>query len=332
MAGRYIVNDPSTAITEALEGLAAVHDRIVRLDAAANVILRVTPPSGPKVGVVSGGGSGHEPLHVGFVGRGMLDAAVPGEIFTSPPPDRIVAAALAAENGAGVLLIVKNYSGDVLNFRMAASELGARGIEVESVIVNDDVAVEDSEYTAGRRGVAGTVFVEKIAGAAAERGESLAAVAAVARRVVERTRSFGIALSGCAPLGGDPIFELPDGEMEVGVGIHGEPGRRRQPVAAATELAKLMFDAVHEDRPLAAGSRTLTLTNGLGGTTPIELFLLDRAFSTLCADAGLTRARKLVGQYVTSLNMRGASFTVMELDDELLALWDDPVETPAIRW
>lgn len=329
---QQLINDPEAIVEEALEGIAGAHPELLRLDAEARILVRADAPRPGRVGIVSGGGSGHEPLHGGFVGLGMLGAAVPGQIFSSPTPDRIAAAGHAVDGGEGVLLIVKNYTGDVLNFRMAAEELEDDGVRVATVLVNDDVAVEDSTHTAGRRGVAGTLIVEKLAGAAAERGEPLDRVAAIAREAIERTRSFGVALGPCTPPGREPLFELPPGQIEVGVGIHGEPGRRRQPLGTAAEVARLMFDAIVDDRPLARGSRVLTLVNGLGSTPLLELFGLDREVAVLCAGADLRRARSLVGEYVTSLDMIGASLTLTELDEALIELWDAPVRTPALRW
>jgi phosphoenolpyruvate---glycerone phosphotransferase subunit DhaK len=328
---QQILNRAEDLVDEALEGMAAAFPGRLRVD-SERVVVRADAPRQGKVGLVSGGGSGHEPLHAGYVGPGMLDAAVAGQIFSSPPPDHVVAAARAVDGGAGVLLIVKNYTGDVMNFTMAAEELEEDGIEVASVLVKDDVAVEDSTHTAGRRGVAGTVLVEKLAGAAAERGGSLERVKAVAEEAIDRTRSFGVAVGACTPPGGEQLFELPPGEMEVGVGIHGEPGRRRQPIASAAEIAAMMFEAIVEDRPLASGAEVLTLVNGLGSTTLLELFALDREVAALCAGAGLVRSRVLVGNYLTSLDMAGASLTMLELDDALTDLWDAPVETPALRW
>jgi dihydroxyacetone kinase-like protein len=285
------------------------------------------------VALVSGGGSGHEPLHAGFVGRGMLDAACPGEIFTSPVPDQMLAATKAVDGGAGVVHIVKNYTGDVMNFKLAAEDAADEGIAVESVLVDDDVAVQDSLYTAGRRGVGATVLVEKIAGAAAERGDGVEAVADVARRVNERARSFGVALSSCTPpAAGKPIFELPDGQIELGIGIHGEPGRRREPIRTAREIAEVMLEAILSDLEPSEGSRVLPFVNGMGGTPQIELYVLYGEVDRQLRAAGLEPVRRLVGSYITSLEMAGASVTVLHLDDELLSLWDAPVHTAALRW
>jgi phosphoenolpyruvate---glycerone phosphotransferase subunit DhaK len=329
---KKLLNDPADVVRESLTGLAAAHGDLLRYDAESQIVVRADAPA-DKVALVSGGGSGHEPMHGGFVGRGMLDAACPGEVFTSPVPDQMLAATKAVDAGKGVVHIVKNYTGDVMNFKLAAEDAADEGIDIESVLIDDDVAVQDSLYTAGRRGVGATVLAEKIAGAAAERGDDLAAVAAVARRVDERSRSFGIALSSCIPpAAGSPIFELPDGQMEVGVGIHGEPGRRREALGTAAEIAGLMVDAVTTDLAPSEGARVLAFVNGLGGTPQIELYLLYGEVERRLREAGLEPARNLVGSYITSLEMAGASLTLLELDDELTALWDAPVHTPALRW
>jgi dihydroxyacetone kinase-like protein len=330
---KKLLNDPENVVKESLAGLAAAHGDLLRYDAGAQIVVRSDAPVTDKVALISGGGSGHEPLHGGFVGLGMLDAACPGEVFTSPVPDQMLAATKAVDAGKGVVHIVKNYTGDVMNFKLAAEDAADEGIDVESVLVDDDVAVQDSLYTAGRRGVGATVLAEKIAGAAAERGDDVAAVAAVARRVNERTRSFGIALSSCIPpASGAPIFELPDGQMEVGVGIHGEPGRRREALGSASEIAELMVEAVAGDLNAADGAKVLPFVNGMGGTPQIELYLLYGEIERWLRDAGLEPVRNLVGSYITSLEMAGASLTLLELDDELTALWDAPVHTPALRW
>jgi dihydroxyacetone kinase-like protein len=329
---KKLLNDPSDVVKESLAGLAAAHGDLLRYDSDAQILVRADAPTG-KVALVSGGGSGHEPLHGGFVGRGMLDAACPGEVFTSPVPDQMLAATKAVDGGKGVVHIVKNYTGDVMNFKLAAEDAADEGIDVDSVLIDDDVAVQDSLYTAGRRGVGATVLVEKIAGAAADRGDDLASVASLARRVNERARSFGIALSSCTPpAAGAPIFDLPDGQIEVGVGIHGEPGRRREPLSSASELAELMLEAVLTDLGAAQGARVLPFVNGLGGTPQIELYLLYGEVDRRLRDAGLEPVRNLVGSYITSLEMAGASLTLLELDDELIDLWDAPVHTPALRW
>src|SRR5436309_3456280 len=269
---KKFLNNPEDVVKESLSGLGAAHADLVEIDVENQLVLRKNAPVAGKVALISGGGSGHEPLHGGFVGLGMLDAACPGEVFTSPVPDQMLAATKAVDGGAGVVHLVKNYTGDVMNFKLAAEDAADEGIAVESVLIDDDVAVQDSLYTAGRRGVGATVLAEKIAGAAAERGDALADVAGVARRVNAQARSFGIALSSCTPpAAGKPIFELPEGQMEVGIGIHGEPGRRRAPLGTAGEIAGLLVDAVLSDLAPAAGQRVLAFVNGMGGTPPLEL-------------------------------------------------------------
>src|SRR6476646_7253725 len=268
---RKLLNDPEQVVKESLVGLAAAHGDILRVDFDAQIVVRADAPREGKVALVSGGGSGHEPLHGGFVGRGMLDAACPGEVFTSPVPEQMLAATKAVDGGAGVVHIVKNYTGDVMNFKLAAEDAADEGINVESVLVDDDVAVQDSLYTAGRRGVGATVLLEKIAGAAAERGDNVITVADIARKVNGQARSFGVALSSCTPpASGKPIFDLPDGEIEIGIGIHGEPGRRREPVRPAHEIADLMVEAVVSDLAPESGSKCLVFTNGMGGTPQLE--------------------------------------------------------------
>jgi len=329
---KKLINDPQDVTSEAVAGFVAAHSDIVtQLDGL--VVARVGGAVQGKVGVISGGGSGHEPLHAGFVGVGMLDAAVPGAMFTSPTPDPILEATRAADGGAGVLHIVKNYTGDVLNFETAAELADAEDIEVATIIVNDDVAVEDSLYTAGRRGVAGTVLVEKIAGAAAERGDSLAGVLSIAERVNANVRSMGVALTACTvPHAGKPSFELGEDEIEIGIGIHGEPGRHRIPIASANEITDMLLDPVVEDLGLAAGEKVLLLVNGMGGTPASELSIVYLHARQRLEAMGAEVARSLVGNYVTSLEMQGASVTVLRLDDELTELYDAPVRTAALRW
>ncbi len=330
---KKFINDPETVVPEALAGMAAAHAGLLRVDLENQLVLRAEAPVQGKVGLVSGGGSGHEPLHGGLVGLGMLDAACAGAVFTSPVPDQMAAATRAVDGGAGVVHIVKNYTGDVLNFRMAAELAEDEGLRVESVLIDDDVAVQDSLYTAGRRGVGATVLAEKLAGARAEQGGSLADVARVARRVNERARSFGVALSSCAtPASGTPIFDLGPDEIEVGVGIHGEPGRRREKLAPAHEIVGMMLDPILTDLKPAGGSSVLAFVNGLGGTPLIELYLLFNEVSKQLGEQGVTVGRSLVGNYITSLEMAGASITLLALDDELTSLWDAPVKTAALRW
>jgi dihydroxyacetone kinase-like protein len=283
-----------------------------------------------KAAIVSGGGSGHEPMHGGFVGYGMLDAACPGAVFTSPTPDQVQAATEAVDGGAGVLHIVKNYTGDVANFEMAA-EL-AEGASVRAVVINDDVAVEDSLYTAGRRGVGGTVLAEKICGAAAERGDDVDAVVALCERVNANVRSMGMALTSCTvPHAGEPTFELGDDEMEIGIGIHGEPGRHRMTLESADQITERLLTPIVEDLPFEHGDRTLLFVNGMGGTPLIELYIVYRAAANLLSDRGITVERRLVGDWITSLEMAGTSLTLLRLDDEMIELWDAPVHTPAMR-
>jgi dihydroxyacetone kinase-like protein len=330
---RKLLNDPEQVVKESLVGLAAAHGDILRVDADAQIVVRADAPREGKVALVSGGGSGHEPLHGGFVGPGMLDAACPGEVFTSPVPEQMLVATKAVDGGAGVVHIVKNYTGDVMNFKLAAEDAADEGISVESVLIDDDVAVQDSLYTAGRRGVGATVLAEKIAGAAAERGDDVAGVAGVARRVNKRSRSFGIALSSCTPpAAGKAIFDLPAGEMEVGIGIHGEPGRRREALGTAKQIAAIMVEAVLSDLSPGAGARVLPFVNGMGGTPQLELYVLYGEVERELRAAGVEPVRRLVGSYITSLEMAGASLTLLELDDELTGLWDAPVHTAALRW
>jgi dihydroxyacetone kinase-like protein len=330
---KKFINEPADVVKESLTGLGLAHADLVRIDLENQLVLRKDAPVSGKVALISGGGSGHEPLHGGFVGRGMLDAACPGEVFTSPVPDQMLAATKAVDGGAGVVHIVKNYTGDVMNFRLAAELAEDEGIEVESVLTNDDVAVEDSLYTAGRRGTGVTVLVEKIAGAKAEQGASLAEVASVARRVNDRGRSFGVALTSCAtPAAGAPTFDIGPDEMEFGVGIHGEPGRRRGKIRSAAEIVEEMTQAILADLMPAEGSNLLAFVNGLGGTPAIELYLVYAELGKQLDRHGLTAARSLVGNYITSLEMAGISITLLELDDELTALWDARVHTPALRW
>jgi len=330
---KKLINDPADVVSEALRGIEAAHPEL-RVDHVHKIIYRGDAPRPGKVGLISGGGSGHEPLHGGFVGRGMLDAACCGEVFTSPVPDQMLEATKSVDGGAGVLHIVKNYTGDVMNFEMAA-ELAATetGVEVVSVVTDDDVAVQDSTWTAGRRGVGVTVLLEKIVGAAAEEGRPLKEVADIAREVNANGRSMGIALTSCTvPANGKPTFELGETEMEVGVGIHGEPGRSRQPLAPAREIADLLMEPILEDLPFRRGDGVIAFVNGLGGTPLIELYLLYGEVARILADRGITPVRSLVGPYITSLDMAGASVTLLRVTDELLRLWDAPVNTPALRW
>jgi len=327
---KKLINAADEVLVDALAGVAAAHPSL-SVNVEERYITRAGGPTPGKVSLVSGGGSGHEPLHGGYVGYGMLDAACPGEVFTSPVPDQILAATKAVDGGAGVLHIVKNYTGDVLNFQMAAELADDEGVRVEAVVVNDDVAVENSTWTAGRRGTGATVFVEKIVGAAAERGADLATAAALAREVNDRSRSFGVALSACTvPAAGKPGFELAEDEIELGVGIHGEPGRARGRLVPAKEIAAVALDAIHTDAPISG--EVLVMVNGLGGTPLIELYVVFAAVADWLGARGVTITRSLVGNYITSLEMAGASITVCRLTPELADLWDAPVQTPALRW
>ncbi|MDT3399925.1 dihydroxyacetone kinase subunit DhaK [Streptomyces sp. B1866] len=327
---KMLINVAESVVADALRGMAAAHPELT-VDVDNRVIVRRDAPVAGKVGLVSGGGSGHEPLHGGFVGRGMLDAACPGEVFTSPVPDQMVRAAAAVDSGEGVLFVVKNYTGDILNFDMAAELAEDEGVRVAKVVVNDDVAVTDSLYTAGRRGTGATLFVEKIAGAAAEAGAPLESVAAVARRVNDRARSLGVALSACTtPAKGRPTFDLPAGELELGVGIHGEPGRERRGMMTAREIADFAVDAVLAD--LTPDDPVLVLVNGMGATPLLELYGFASEVHRNLGERRVPVARTLVGNYVTSLDMAGASVTLCQVDEELLRWWDAPVATPGLRW
>ncbi|KPN18062.1 dihydroxyacetone kinase subunit DhaK [Arthrobacter sp. Edens01] len=330
---KKLINDPRAVVAESLEGFGMAHHDLVEVHADPAYVTRRDAPVAGKVSLVSGGGSGHEPLHSGYVGRGMLDAAVPGAVFTSPTPDQILPAITSTDSGAGVLMIVKNYTGDILNFETAAELAQAEGIEVRSVVVNDDVAVEDSLYTAGRRGVGGTVLVERIAGAAAERGDSLQSVTDLAERVNAGVRSMGVALSACTvPHAGEPSFDLGEDEIELGVGIHGEPGRRKMPMATADVITDQLLEPVLSDLGTGSGERVLLFVNGMGGTPLSELYIVYRHAAKVLADRGIHVERSLVGNYITALEMQGASITVLKLDDDMIDLWDSPVHTAALRW
>jgi dihydroxyacetone kinase-like protein len=330
---KKIINDPATVVVESLRGLALAHPDLVKVTTDPVTVTRADAPVSGKVAVVSGGGSGHEPLHGGFVGTGMLDAACPGAVFTSPTPDQVQAAIETVNGGAGVLLVVKNYTGDVLNFETAAELAQADDIDVRTVVIDDDVAVKDSLYTAGRRGVGGTVLLEKIVGAAAERGSDLDTCERLANTVVANVRSMGMALTApTVPHVGEPSFDLADDEMEVGIGIHGEPGRARVPLEGADGVVRRLLDAVVSDLPFTRGDRVLLFTNSMGGTPLIELYLAHGIAERLLAEQGIVVERRLVGPLITSLEMQGMSLTLLKLDDELLELWDAPVHTPALRW
>ncbi len=328
---KKLINSPDDVIAEALIGIDA-SDENVRVDHENRVIFRAEPTRAGKVAVISGGGSGHEPLHGGFVGIGMLDAACAGQMFTSPTPDQMLAATLGVDAGAGVLYIVKNYTGDVMNFEMAAELAADADVRIATVVVADDVAVQDSLYTAGRRGVGLTVLMEKIVGAAAEEGRDLDAVVAVANKVNEHGRSMGMALTSCTvPAAGKPTFELPGDQMEIGIGIHGEPGRHREPLTSARDIARQLVEPVLADHDFT-GSDVIVMVNGLGATPLIELYLMYGEVKALLDAAGIRVARNLVGSYITSLDMAGCSVTLLKADDELLRLWDAPVKTAGLRW
>jgi phosphoenolpyruvate---glycerone phosphotransferase subunit DhaK len=330
---KKLINKPDDVVTEALQGIAAAHPDLVNVHFDPNFIVRADAPVQGKVGLVSGGGSGHEPMHGGFVGPGMLDAACPGEVFTSPTPDQMLDATKAVNGGAGVLHIVKNYTGDVMNFEMAADLGRGEGIEVEAVVIDDDVAVQDSLYTAGRRGVGTTVLAEKICGAAAEEGRPLAEVAELCRKVNANGRSMGMALTSCTvPTAGKPTFELGDDEMEIGIGIHGEPGRERVKLAPAAEIVERLTAPIVEDLPFEKDDQVLAFVNSMGGTPLIELYVVYNDLNRFLGERGITITRNLIGPYITSLEMAGCSITLLRLDDELTRLWDAPVKTAGLRW
>lgn len=328
---KKLINDPADVVAEVLRGIAIAHPEL-RVDHTHRIVYRGDAPVSGKVGLISGGGSGHEPLHGGFVGPGMLDAACAGEVFTSPVPDQMLEATRGVNGGAGVVHIVKNYTGDVMNFEMAAELAMAEDIPVESVIVDDDVAVQDSTFTAGRRGVGATVLVEKIAGAAADQGRPLADVADVARRVNAAARSMGVALTSCTvPAVGHPTFELSDSEMEVGIGIHGEPGRERMPLRPARDVAELICEPILADLDFAGPDGAIVFVNGMGATPLLELYVMYAEVAAILEKSGVQIARSLVGPFITSLDMAGCSVTLLRADDDLLTLWDHPVNTPALR-
>ena len=330
---KKLINSPDNVVTEALQGFADAHADLVKVEFSPHFIYRADAPVKNKVAVISGGGSGHEPMHGGFVGMGMLDAACPGAVFTSPTPDQMLAATKAVDGGKGALHIVKNYTGDVMNFELAADMARADGLPVESVVIDDDVAVKDSTWTAGRRGVGATILAEKICGAAAEAGQSLAEVRDLCKRVNAQGRSMGMALTSCTvPHVGKPTFALPEDEMEVGVGIHGEPGRTRMKLKPADEIVELLMEPIISDLPYKSGDEVLMFVNGLGGTPLIELYIVYRKAAEIAKKAGLKITRKFVGSYITSLEMAGTSITLLKMDTQLTKLWDAPVHTPALRW
>lgn len=330
---KKLINKPEDVVVEELQGIALAHPDLVKVHFDPNYIVRADAPVKGKVGIISGGGSGHEPMHGGFVGKGMLDAACPGAVFTSPTPDQMLEATKAVDGGKGVLHIVKNYTGDVMNFEMAADLARAEGIEVESVLVDDDVAVQDSLWTAGRRGVGLTVVMEKIVGAAAEAGYSLKEVAELGRKINSLGRTMGMALTSCTvPHAGKPTFDLPEDEMEIGIGIHGEPGRKRMKLQPVDEIVEMLMEPILKDIPYKAGDEVILFVNGLGGTPLIEQYLVFRKAYEICEKNGIKVVRNLIGPYITSLEMAGTSITLLKVDEEMLKLWDAPVLTPGLRW
>jgi dihydroxyacetone kinase-like protein len=330
---KKLINRPEDVVTEELQGIAAAHGDLVRVNFGPNYVVRADAPVQGKAALVSGGGSGHEPMHGGFVGMGMLDAACPGEVFTSPTPDQMLEATKAVDGAAGVLHIVKNYTGDVMNFEMAADLARGEGMDVEAVVIDDDVAVQDSLYTAGRRGVGATVLAEKICGAAAEAGQNLQEVAELCRKVNANARSMGMALTSCVvPAAGTPTFELGDDEVEIGIGIHGEPGRVRRKLAPASEFVESLTTPIVEDLPFQRGDEVLAFVNSMGGTPLIELYIVYNELDKFLSQRGITITRNLIGPYITSLEMAGCSITLLRMDDELTRLWDAPVNTPGLRW
>ena len=354
---KKLINAVENVVREQLEGMASAHADVLKVSYEPTFIYRADAPVANKVALISGGGSGHEPMHGGFVGKGMLDAACPGEVFTSPTPDQMYAAGSAVNSGAGVLYIVKNYTGDVLNFEAAAEMLAGEGVPVQSILIDDDAAVKDSLYTAGRRGVGATVIAEKITGAAAEAGYDLLQCADLCRKVNTSSRSIGVALTSCiVPAAGKPTFDLGDGEFEFGIGIHGEPGRRRLPMASVDEITEMMASAILDDgvytrtvrewdqargewvdkelvnAPLRSGDGVIAFVNSMGGTPVSELYAMYRKLSGLLDARGIRIARNLIGPYITSLEMQGASITLVKVDDEILKFWDAPVLTPGLRW
>jgi dihydroxyacetone kinase-like protein len=354
---KKLINNPDDVVRESLQGMAAAHPGLIKVHFDPHFIYRADAPIQGKVAVISGGGSGHEPMHGGFVGLGMLDAACPGEVFTSPTPDQMLEAAKMVNGGAGVLNIVKNYSGDVMNFEMAAELAHSEGIQVLNILIDDDVAVKDSLYTQGRRGVATTVLAEKICGAAAQQGYDLKHLAELCRKVNLNGRSMGMALTSCTvPAKGSPTFSLGDDEIEVGIGIHGEPGRQRMSLKSADEITEMLATSIIEDSaysrtvrewdaekgewveveltnpPFQRGDSVLAFVNSMGGTPLSELYIIYRKLTEVCEKKGLQIVRNLVGPYITSLDMQGCSITLLKLDDELIQLWDAPVKTPSLRW
>jgi dihydroxyacetone kinase-like protein len=353
---KKLINAVEDVVKEQLQGMAVAHPDMLKVHYEPKYVVRADAPVKGKVALVSGGGSGHEPMHGGFVGVGMLDGACPGEVFTSPTPDQMYECAKAVDGGAGVLFLVKNYTGDVMNFEMAAEMAAAEGIKVQSILIDDDVAVKDSTWTAGRRGVGTTVLAEKIVGAAAEAGYSLEECADLCRKVNQYGRSIGIALTSCiVPAAGNPTFDLPEDEFEFGIGIHGEPGRERLKMTNADEIGEMMTKAILDDQaytrtvrewgdesgawidveltdnPLQSGDQVIAFVNSMGGTPVAELYAIYRKMAEVCAAYGVTIVRNLIGPYITSLEMQGCSITLLKVDDEILKFWDAPVNTPGLR-
>ncbi|MBU3112586.1 dihydroxyacetone kinase subunit DhaK [Clostridium lacusfryxellense] len=329
---KKLINNPEFVVEEMLEGIVMAHPQYVRKLENESVLVRTNSPILGKVALVSGGGSGHEPAHGGYVGSGMLNAAVAGAVFTSPTPNPIYEAVKAVDGGCGVLLVVKNYTGDIMNFEMASEMAEMDGIKVETVVVNDDVAVENSLFTAGRRGIAGTVFVHKIAGAKAEAGASLEEVKAVAQKVIANVRSMGMALTSCiVPAAGKPNFTLAEDEVEIGMGIHGEPGTHRETLKPVDEVVDQLLSKILADMPLESGSEVAVMVNGLAATPLMELYIANRRVHKLLAEKGIKVYRTFVGEYMTALEMAGFSVTLLKLDDELKVLLDAPADTPALK-
>jgi dihydroxyacetone kinase-like protein len=330
---KKLINAPEMVVPDALAGMAAAHSHLLRISTHPAFVMRTAAPISGKVALISGGGSGHEPLHAGFVGSGMLDAACPGAIFTSPVPDQMLAATRAVAGEAGALYIIKNYTGDVMNFEIAAELAQAEGFRIASTIINDDVAVRDSLYTAGRRGVGATVLLEKIVGAAAEAGADLATCERIASEINNESRSMGVALTSCTtPQAGRPTFELGANEIELGIGIHGEPGRQRIAIRSAAEITELLLAPILEDLPFRRGESVLAFVNGMGGTPLMELYIIYAELDRLLRGHGIQIARNLIGNYITALDMAGCSITLLRLNDERIRFWDAPVHTPALRW
>ncbi len=352
---KKLINQVEDVVKEQLEGMAVAHPDLIKVNFGPTFVYRADAPVAGKVGLVSGGGSGHEPMHGGFVGMGMLDAACPGEVFTSPTPDQMHEAAKKVDSGAGVVFIVKNYTGDVMNFEIAAELAYAEGIQVQNILIDDDVAVKDSLYTAGRRGVGVTVLAEKICGGAAEAGYNLTQVSDLCRKVNVNGRSMGMALTSCiVPAAGKPTFDLPEDQFEIGIGIHGEPGRERMPMKTVDEITEMMTLAIVEDGPYSrtvrelkdgnwtdvqltdpsfkSGDSVIAFVNGMGGTPVSELYAVYRKMAEVLKMKGITIARNLIGPYITSLEMQGMSITLLKTDDEILKFWDAPVNTPGLRW